>query len=96
MHGDCIGYRRILGRGAPFQDRESCFQVRGLDVGDQTPCEARVEPFLDRRDVLGRAVARNHNLFLRVMQFVESVEELFLCAVFRAERLNIVDQQNIG
>src|SRR5260370_6233954 len=34
-------------------------EVRGLDIGDQAPLEARAEPLFDLGDLLGRAVARS-------------------------------------
>ena len=39
-------------------------QIRGLDVGDQPRFEARAEPLLDVRDLLGLPVAREHDLLL--------------------------------
>ncbi len=82
--------------GLFLQDRHFGFEVGRLDIGHKTPFETRAETLHQARDLLRRAVARNHDLLLRVVEFVEGVEELFLSAVLRAERLNIVDQKNVG
>jgi len=54
-----------------LQDGDLGFEVRRLDVRNQSPFEPRTEPFFDRIDVLRQAVRGNHNLFLLLVERVE-------------------------
>ena len=44
----------------------------------------------------GGAVARDHDLLLVIVEFVEGVEELFLGAFLAGQDLDVVDQQHVG
>ena len=50
----------------------------------------------ESRNVLGRRIARNHDLLLVIVQLIEGVKELFLGALFIAEELDIVHEQDVG
>src|SRR5580765_4208450 len=42
-----------------------------------------------------RAIACQHDLFVRVVQRIERVEKLFLDALLAREELNVVDQEDV-
>ncbi len=44
----------------------------------------------------GGGVARNHDLLLVIVQLIEGVKELFLGALFIAQELYIVDEEDVG
>ena len=44
---------------------------------------------------MGRTVAADDDLLLRVVKRVERVEELVLCAFLARHELNVVDQQHV-
>ena len=54
------------------------FQVRRLDVRNQSPFKSGMESFLQRRDLSGRAIGRDDDLFVGVIEGVERMKELFL------------------
>src|SRR5436309_3330851 len=60
------------------KDGEASLEVRRLDISDKTPFESRTQPVLERRDLLGRAVGRDDDLFVDLVKRIEGMEELFL------------------
>src|SRR5207245_11165487 len=50
---------------------------------------------LEVRDTLRRRVAGEDNLFSRLVEVVEGVEELLLRPLFSGDELNVVDQQEV-
>src|SRR6202011_1411637 len=56
----------------------------------------RYQPVLEIRDLRSRSIAGEHNLFMPVEKGVEGVEKFFLRTLLPAEKLNIVDQEQIG
>ena len=81
--------------GLLVENRHLRLEIGRLDIGHQTPLKTRPQTLHQSGDILRRAIARDHDLLLRIVQFVEGVEELFLRAFLRTERLDIVDQQHI-
>src|SRR5436190_24065833 len=51
---------------------------------------------LEIRDLGRRTVARKHDLLMPVEKRVERVEKFFLRALFAAEELDVVNQEQIG
>ena len=90
-----LGHLHILALGLVAQDRQAGLDVGWLDVGDQPPPEAPDQPFLQRRDGVGDAVARDHDLLVGAVEGVERVEELLLEAFSLLEELDVVDQQDV-
>ena len=45
--------------------------------------------------MLGLNIAGNNNLFVVIVQGVESVEEGFLCFCFTLQELDVVDEKNV-
>ena len=66
-----------------------------LNVGDEAPLEARPQALLDFRNTLRRRVAGEDNLFSRLVEVVEGVEEFLLGPLFARDELNVVDQQKV-
>ena len=54
--GDRFGFRFLL------EDGHVGFKIRRLDVGRQSPFEPRSKALLERRDLVRRAVAAEHDL----------------------------------
>ena len=77
------------------EDGEPRLEVRGLDVSDESPLEPRTQPILERGDLLGGTVGRDHDLLVDLVQRIEGVEELFLRSVLAGEELHVVDQQDV-
>ena len=82
--------RLLAQNGQPHLD------VGRLQVGDQAPLKPGNQPLLEVLDLAGRTVARQHDLPVRLVQRVESVEELLLDALFARQELNVIDQQHVG
>ena len=87
-----VGHRDLLGLCLLAQDGFARLEVGRLDVGEQAPFEPRAQPRLERLDLLGRPVARDDELLLRLVERVEGVEELFLSLFLALEKLDVVDQ----
>ena len=80
---------------AVAQDRDARFDVRRLNIGNQSPLEARAEALLQLGDLLGRPVGADDDLLVRIVQRVEGVEKLLLRGLTAADKLYVVDHQNI-
>ena len=85
----------VLGLGLLAEDREAGLELGNLDVGDQAPLEAAAEAVLEGGDGLGRAVGRDDDLPVFVVELVERVEELLLELLGALEELDVVDQQDV-
>ena len=70
-------------------------EIGHLDVGDQTPLEARAQPLLEVGDVARHLVAGEHDLLVRLVDRVEGVEELLLSLLLAGDELDVVDQQQL-
>src|SRR5437762_3209136 len=70
-----------------MKDGEASLEIRGLDVRDESPLESRPKTVLERRDLLGRAVRRDDDLLVDLVQRVERVKELFFRPVLAGEEL---------
>ena len=54
-----------------------------------------MQPLLEGGDLAWRAVARDHDLLLRIVQGIEDVEELLLRAVLAGDELDVVHEQDV-
>ena len=95
VFGDVIGHLYALAFRFFLQDCDLGLQVGRLNVRDQAPLESRTQAFLDGGNLLGRAIGRNHNLFLLVVERVERVKKFFLRAFAGGDELNVVHHQNV-
>ncbi len=77
------------------EDRDPGLQLGRLDIGSQTPLEAVAQAVLQRHQLLGRPVRGEHDLFVRVVQRIEGVEELLLRRLLARQELDVVDQQDV-
>ena len=85
----CSGCRLLA------QDRDASLELGRLDVGDQAPLEPVTEPVLQRDQLLGGAVAGDHDLRVGVVQGVEGVEELLLGLFLVLQELDVVDEEHV-
>ena len=60
------------------EDRDAGLELGRLDGDGQAPAETRFQALFDPRDLLGVAVAGQHDLLLTFEQSIESMEEFFL------------------
>ena len=77
------------------QDGDARLEIGRRQVGDQAPLEAAAQPFLERRDELGRPVGRQDDLLAVLVDRVERVEELFLRPFLVGDELDVVDEQQV-
>ncbi len=92
---DLLRHLRALHLRLLGQDRDAGLQVRGLEVGDQAPLEARAEPVVHDLQLLGRTVARNHHLSAGLVERVEDLEELRLRALLCGDELYVVHEPDV-
>ena len=75
--------------------RDAGLEIGRLDVGDQSPLEARAQALLERCNVTRRAIARHDDLRSRLVERVECMEELLLDSLLVLEELHVVDEQEV-
>src|SRR5690625_4607698 len=85
----------LLRCGLLAEDRDPGLEIGRLDVGDEPPLEAVAEPVLECLEPFGRAVGADDDLLVRVVQGVESVEELLLGLDLALEELDVVDEEYV-
>src|ERR1043166_6518722 len=51
---------------------------------------------LEILDFAGRPIASEHDLLVRLVEGVERVEEFLLDALFSGQKLNVVNEQDVG
>ncbi len=94
-HG-VVGDRDPVEQYPLAEDRDASSVVGRLDRGH----EARLEPFaqalLNRDQLAGEPVAREHELSPGLVQGVERMEELLLGLCLAGEELDVVDEQDVG
>ena len=84
------------GDGLIAQDGQARLEIGRLHVGDQAPLEPGNQAMLEVFDFIGGPVAGHHDLLVGLVQRIERVEELLLNSFLPGEKLDIVDQQDIG
>ena len=78
-----------------FKDRDAGFKVRRRNIGDHPPLKTGNQAIFNGRNRLGRPVGADDDLFIVLMERVESVEKFFLCLFFTGDELNIVDKEDV-
>jgi hypothetical protein len=78
-----------------LQDGDLGLEIGWLNVGDESPLEARAQAVFDVAELLGRTVAGDDDLLLLLVQRVEGVEELLLHALLAGQELYVVDEQHV-
>ena len=79
----------------PADDGHPGLEVRRLDIRQQAPFKPGLQPVLQRLDLLRGPVGGQDDLLAVLMQRLKGVEELLLCALLAADKLDIVHQQHI-
>ncbi len=79
-----------------MENGQAHFDVRRLQVGDQTPFKPRDEAVFQPLNFAGRTVAGEDDLFVRLVQRVERVEKFLLDALLAGEKLDVINQQHVG
>ena len=85
----------LLGLGFFLKDGDLGLEIGRLNVCDQAPLEARAQAVFEVCQLLGRAVAGDHDLLHALVQRVEGVEELLLGALLAGQELDVVDEQHV-
>src|SRR5438270_6498302 len=67
-----------------------------LQLRSQAPLKTRHQPMLEIRDLRGRPVGREDDLLVSVEERIERVKKFLLRTFFAAEKLNVVNTDQIG
>ena len=82
--------------GFVVQNSHSEVEIRGMDVGNQTAAQTRLQTGFDTLQVRRRLVCGNDYLTSFFNQGVKGIKELFLGSVFAAHKLNVIHHQNVN
>jgi hypothetical protein len=94
--GDIERESDALFGGLGLDDRQASLGVRWLDIGYETPLEARGQASGESGHGSGRAVAGDDDMTAAGVEIVETVEELFLGPALIGEELHVVNQKQLG
>ena len=78
-----------------LQDGDPRRQVRRLHPRDESGLESRHEPFVQVRNDFGGTIAREDDLLLRGVQFVERMEQFLVDLRHAAQELDVVEQEAV-
>ena len=78
-----------------FQDGGAREKVGRLDIHNDTCAEAGLEPFFKMCDILGRTVARDHDLLFCLKEGIEKVEKFLLRSFLSREKLHIIQKEQV-
>ena len=78
------------------QDRHARLDVWRLKLSGQPPLKARNQAVFQIRNLGSRPIAGEDDLLMPIEKCIECVKELFLRTLFAGEKLDVVDQQNVG
>ena len=92
---DLIVHVEVVETSAVAQNRDSRFNIRRLDIRNQTPLKTGAQALFQTADFLRRTVGADDDLFVCVMQRVEGVEKLLLHGLFLCDELHVVDEQHV-
>ena len=96
IFGHVVGQVQVQQFRLALDDGHPGLEIRRLDVGGQAPLEPGAQALLQALDLLGGAVAGQHDLFAGVVQRGEGVEKLLLRRLLAGDELDVVDQQHVG
>ena len=82
--------------GLLLQNGNPVLEIRKADICDHAPLEPADEASLEAYNLRRRPVACENDLPAGLVESVERVEELFLCGLFAFQKVNVVDQKQIG
>ena len=93
---DLIRQSQTEGKRLVFRDRPACFVVGRLDVHNQTPFKTGAQTVLQTEHIAWHTVGGQNDLTVVFVQGVEGVEEFLLCLLLAGDKLNIVNQKQVG
>ena len=93
--GHIVRHVQVEQLGLAADDGHSGLKVRRLNVRGEAPLEPGAQTFLQALDLLGRAVAGQHDLLARIVQGIKGMEELLLGALLAGDELDVVHQQHV-
>ena len=82
--------------GFVFQNADTQVKIRRMNVGNQAAAEAGTQARFDSFQISRRFIRGDNNLTSFFNQRVKGIEELFLCCIFAAHKLNVVNHQNVN
>src|SRR2546423_4748350 len=77
------------------ENRKPGFDRGRLELGGQSPFEARNQAMLEICDFRRRTIGREHDLFMSIEQRIEGMEKFFLRTLLAAEELDVIDAKQI-
>jgi hypothetical protein len=92
---DIVGNVQMIPLGLELHDGDARLEVCRLDVHHKPGPEAAAQALFDAAQLLGRPVARDHDLSLVLVQVIERVEELGLCLLGPGQELDVVEQEDV-
>lgn len=78
-----------------LEDGDACLIIRTADIGDHTSFETRAEPVFECGDGVWRAVARDDDLLIELVEGVKDMEKLGLSLFSARKELDIIDDEEI-
>src|SRR5436305_3882291 len=91
-----LGQENTLRFGLLVENGHFRLEIGSLNVYQQAPFKPGAQS-LDETGKLARSrVARNHQLLLVIVEFIEGVEELFLGPLFSCNDVDIVNEKDVG
>src|SRR5258708_31534406 len=78
-----------------IDDGEFRFKIRLLQVGRESPLEARQQSFLKSFQVAWRAIARHDDLLSRLMKLIENIEKYLLRFFTTRQKLNVIQNEQV-
>lgn len=90
-----FGERKLVFLRLLADDCHAQLGVRRLNVGGNSPFQARADAFLEVLHLADLPVAGDDDLLLCLVKHVEGVKKLVLCGVLARDELNIVYEQNV-
>ena len=92
---DIIRYIELFKQGLFLEDGDTCFEIRCLDISDESPFKAGTQAIFQRLDFPRRTITRENDMLIGIVQGVEGMEEFLLRMFLFREELNIIDEQYI-
>ena len=80
----------------PLKNGDSSFKTRSLKFNSESTLKAADEPWLKLLDFMGRPITSQHELGPGIQKSTEGMEKLVLSSLFSREKLDIIDEHDIG
>jgi len=93
---DIVGQLESETHGLVLDDGHARLVVGRLNVRDKAPFKPRFETVLQTQHLVGRPVGRQNDLAPSLIEVVEGVEEFLLRGILAGNKLDVVDEEEIG